>query len=134
MATRADFDLSQSLVKEKTSGGAIAEGRAVKFGTSDQEVLQCGAGEKASGIAISAVDATGKRLEVLTLGGPVKVKVGTGGATRGTYAVCVADGLANIPSQATGSTARQVVGEFTQTGVAGDVVGLMFRPFLTFTA
>lgn len=134
MATRADFDLSESLVKERTSGGAIAEGRAVKCGSSDQEVVQCGAGDAPIGIAIASVDASGKRLEVLLTGGPVKVKVGTGGATRNKFAVCVADGLADISSVADGTTLRNIVGQFTQSGVAGDVVGLIFRPSMTFTA
>jgi len=61
--------------------------------------------------------------------GIVKVKVSTGGATRGKHAVVVADGVADAAALGGGTTAVNVIGTFAQTGVAGDVVGMKFRQF-----
>jgi hypothetical protein len=134
MAVRATYDLGNNAAKIKTytvaSGQATTEGRPVKFASADEEVQTAGAGEACWGIALET-KAAGERVQVLVSEGDalVKVKVGTGGATRGAHAVIVADGVTNSGTLGGGSTLVNVVGTFAQTGVAGDVVGMKFRQF-----
>jgi hypothetical protein len=118
------------------TGQATTEGRPVVFASADEEVQTAGAGVFCHGVALET-KAAGDRVQVLVSEGDaiVKVKVGTGGATRGANAVVVADGVANAAAiVAAGTTLVNVVGTFVQTGVAGDVVGMKFRQFVAASA
>ncbi len=55
----------------------------------------------------------------------IPVKVGTGGAARGKFAKVVSDGFTSAAPTVTTPVAVDVAGYFTQTGVVGDVVGMV---------
>lgn len=137
MATRALLDLGPGpYIKTFTvaAGQAATEGRPVSFASADEEVQTTAAGAAVTcGIALET-KAAGERVQVLIGEGVVKVKVGTGGATRGLYAVVVADGVTNSGTLGGGSVLKNLVGRFLQTGVAGDVVGLIFSPTASVSA
>jgi hypothetical protein len=132
MATRAQIDLSPNpKVKTYTAatGETITEGRAVKLASADEEIAACAAGNAALGIALDSC-AAGERAEVLISPDAIcKVKVGTGGATRGLWAVVVSDGLTDSGTLGGGTTLVNVIGRFLQTGVVGDTVAFQFHPF-----
>jgi hypothetical protein len=134
MGVRAAFDLGPQAAKVKTyyvaAGQSITEGRAVSLGSADEEITPTAAGAAPWGIALESKNALEKCQVLVGAGdGLVKVKVGTGGATRGSYAVVVADGLTNAPVLGAGTVLRNIVGQFAQTGVVGDVVGFRLNPF-----
>lgn len=136
MTIRALLDLGPGpLIKTFTvaAGQATTEGRPVSFASSDQEVQTTAAAAKCMGIALET-KAAGERVQVLIGEGGVKVKVGTGGATRGEQAVVVADGVTNSGTLGGGSVIKNLVGMFLETGVVGDVVGLVFRPTVAVSA
>src|SRR5688500_4762360 len=132
MATRADCDLRTALTVTRTveTGQTVALGRVVKDGNADHEVQHTTDGVDAIGVIVALdklAGAAGDKVSVCLLAGAavVKVKVGTGGATRGKKAKCVADGVTDaVISEAT-PTPVQTVGFFTQSGVAGDLVGMV---------
>lgn len=124
MATRATVDLSNCTIKAATvkAASSVTVGYAIKRDGTD--VLNCSAGDACDGIALS----TGAAAEVVDIalancGGIVPVKVGTGGATAGLYGKAVADGIADAGALGGGTTLVNIVCQFVQTGVAGDVVG-----------
>lgn len=124
MAARATVDLSKCLIKTFTvkAASSVTVGYAVKLDGTN--VLNCGAGDAAFGIAL-ATAAAGEQVEIALAfgGGIVPVKVGTGDATAGLYGAAVADGIANAGALGGGTTLVNIVCLFVQTGVAGDVVG-----------
>jgi hypothetical protein len=124
MAARADNKISLGTVQDFFASGTVTRGFRVKFGAGDDLCVNCGAGE--SGIGIALADATtGQSVQILLEGhAVVPMKVGTGGATRGGFAVPVADGV-TTQAIADGTTPRHLVGKFMQTGVAGDLVGVL---------
>ncbi len=132
MAIRADRDLQRALIKTRLveTGQTVALGRVVKDGNADGEVQHCADGVDAIGVITSLGPlngAAGDEVQMAYLAGAIviPVKVGTGGATRGKFAKCVADGVTNaVPDVAT-PAAMNVVGFFTQSGVAGDIVGMV---------
>jgi pyruvate kinase len=136
MAVRALLDLGPGpYIKTLTvvAAGSTVEGRPISLNNSDEECTITAAGASCDGIALET-KAAGERVQVLMGDGLVKVKVGTGGATRGLYAVVVADGVTNSATLGGGTVVRHIVGKFLQTGVAGDVVGLRFSPFAAVSA
>lgn len=135
MATRADNILDKAVIRTfKVVTANAVKGRQCKFGAADDEATVCGAGEQGMGVFLGdAVIGDYVSVAIFTSGAIVPVVVGTGGATRGSYAVAVANGLTN-QAIATGTNARHIAGVFTQTGVAGDLVGLQVGPFCVFTA
>lgn len=132
MATRPDSDLKNALIVTRTveTGQTVVIGRVVKDGNADKEVQHCDDGVDAIGVVVQLgklAGAAGDRVQVALLAGAciIPVKVGTGGATRGKFAKCVADGVTNaVPDVATPAMLN-VMGIFMQTGVAADVVGLL---------
>ncbi|NOU33329.1 MAG: hypothetical protein HOO96_35985 [Polyangiaceae bacterium] len=130
MASRADQDLSECLLKSfKVVTAAAVRGRLCKLGANDNEITICAAGEQGIGIFISdAPVGAWTTVAMLSGGGVVPVVVGTGGATRNSYAVAVANGLTNQVLGG-GTVVRHIAGVFTQTGVAGDMVGLQIEAF-----
>lgn len=126
MATRAKQKIDFGCIEAFTvaSGQTVTAGYRVKFASADNECQNCGVNEDGIGIALQA-GAAGEKVSILLDGqGIVKVIVGTGGATRGSFAVTVANGFTN-QAIADGATVRYLAGKFMQTGVAGDTVGLL---------
>lgn len=109
----------------------VAAGQAVTVGelvvmASDTTVQDAGgASDLGIGIAVASAVA-GARVDVYLLGPVVPVAVGTGGATRGTKAVAVADGFTDSAAHDSDGTGNaSIYGIFMQTGTVGQVVGLM---------
>jgi len=125
MATRANTDLKNAIIKSKTTvGNAVAIGRGVILITSDQQVDVATAGDDllCYGFSMEAADAT-SRISVITFSGsPIApLKVGTGGVTMGQRVKLVSDGVA-------GATAGvPAVGWAQQTGSSGDIVGVLLQ-------
>lgn len=126
------MDLQRALIvtRKVEAGQTVAVGRVVKDGDADHEMQHTADGVDAIGVVVALGPlngAAGDECQMAYLAGAiiVKVKVGTGGATRGKFAKCVADGVTNaVPDVAT-PAAMNVVGYFTQSGVAGDLVGMV---------
>jgi len=132
MAGRSDMDLERLLIKTRTveTGQTVAVGRVVKDGNADGEVQHTADGVGAIGVVIalgtlSGVATDKVQIAYLAGAGVISVKVGTGGATRGLPAKCVSDGVTDAALTVTTPVAADVVGYFTQTGVAGDFVGMV---------
>lgn len=137
MAVRADRDLQFIRTVKRTveAGQTVAVGRVVKDGNADKECQHSGAGETGYGVVMALgklAGAAGDEVEVALLSGSVilPVKVGTGGATRGLRAKAVADGVTNATPTATATTPVSIYthGIFTQSGSAGDIVGMLAAP------
>lgn len=129
MATRAGQALQYALIKEYTVGTAATKGKLAKFGSDDETMTDASAGE--NGLAVwLETGTTGQRKEAVLLAGGaiVKVLVGTGGATRGSYAVAVSDGFTN-KTLGGGTTVSYIAGKFLQTAVAGDYAELLVGEF-----
>lgn len=136
MATAALSDTCFAIIKTYVvaSGEVVTEGRAVQFaGADDQAQIANGAGEKSFGVALTSGTA-GQQVQVGMLGHAIyRVKVGTGGATRGEFAILAADGYTN-QTLGGGNTVRYISGMFLQTGVVGDMVGMMVGAFASGSA
>ncbi len=139
MATRPDSNLQYALqvIRTVETATTVTVGGVVKDGNADKECQPTTDGVDAIGVvtALGALaGAAGDKVTVCYLAGPVivPVKVGTGGATRGKYAKVVADGVTNATPDVATPAAMNVVGYFTQTGVVGDIVGMVpSRSWLT---
>jgi hypothetical protein len=135
MAVRALYDHSKLYVLERdiASGQTATEGYLAVHSGSDDELDDAGAGSNL-GIGVFedtvASGATNRKARVVLFGGAgiMKVKVGTGGATRGAKAKFAADGFTDAPTLADGDTVTPVWGIFMQSGVAGDFVGMLPAP------
>jgi hypothetical protein len=126
------MDLERLLIKTRTveTGQTVALGRVVKDGNADYEVQHTDDGAGAIGVVIALgllAGAAGDKVQIAYLSGAgvISVKVGTGGATRGLPAKCVADGVTDATLDVATPTAANIVGWFTQTGVAGDFIGMV---------
>lgn len=128
MATRADQLLDYATKITRKAGGTIVEGMLVKFG-GDDDTIVAGADDDL-GIGISLKGATtGNDVDFVAWGPVVRVKVGTGGATRGQKAKFVATGFTNAPAHdSSGATDGALYGIFMQSGVANDFVGMIAMP------
>lgn len=132
MAARPDTDLKNALIVTRTVETATTAvlNRVVKDGNADHECQPTTDGVGAIGVVLALgplAGAAGDKVQVALLAGAcvIPVKVGTGGATRGLYAKVVADGVCDAVETITTPAAMNVVGWFTQTGVAGDIVGMV---------
>lgn len=111
------------LVKQFVAEAAINPNRIVKFGSTDDYVVQGAApGDSLLGIVEGIAPALGERVDVV-LGGIAEVKLGTGGITRG----------AGVTSDATGqgvaaASGNRAIGYALASGVAGDIVRLLIAP------
>lgn len=131
MATRSTIQ-PQNLWHRKlkiASGQTATKGLAIIFSGADDEIAAAGAdSDLAVGVALES-GVAGDYVECAMFApGAVEVLVGTGGATRGTKAILVADGFTNAAADNGGTTPKPVYGIFVNTGVAGDYVGLMPCP------
>lgn len=126
MATRAVSKVSNGCIQHFVipATKAVTKGKSVKFSGADNQIENCGAGEDGIGTALTD-GVAGDTVPILLDGyAVVPCLVGTGGATRGSYAVTVADGHTDR-AIADGTNPRFLRGKFMQTGVAGDIVGLL---------
>ncbi len=137
MGTRADRDLKHALIVTRTveTGTTVTQYQVVKDGNADKEVQPAGAGELGMGIVIALgplAGAAGDKVQVALLAGAciIPTKVGTGGTTRGLLQQVVADGVTNVTPNGAPTTGVLVgaVGIATQSGVAGDIVGIIPAP------
>lgn len=141
MAVRADRDLKNALIVTRTveSGQTVAQYRVVKDGNADHECQHAGAGELGYGVVVAlggnpdvTPGAAGDYVQVALLAGAciIPVKVGTGGATRGVLQQVVSDGVTDVTPNGAPTTGVLVgaVGIATQSGLAGDVIGLIPAP------
>lgn len=134
MGTRAHRQLTNALVRTYKVGTAVTKGKLVKLVTDDDHVTDASAGEQGIGIALETKTTADTDVQIAMLAGAaiIPVLVGTGGATRGSYASAVADGFTN-QAVGGGTVAKHIAGVFTQSGVAGDFVGLLPCPMVTAT-
>lgn len=126
------MDLQRALIvtRKVETATTVTVGMVVKDGNADHEVQPCTDGVDAIGVIIALgvlAGAAGDEVQMAYLAGAivVKVKVGTGGAVRGKFAKCVADGVTSATPTVTTPVAVDVVGFFTQSGSAGDIVGMV---------
>ena len=128
MATRPlvkDTYLTRASYKV-ASGQTTTKGMLVIFSGSDDEIATAGAGSDLCFAVALETKAAGEYCEVAYLAPVVEVLVGTGGATRGTKARPVADGVTNATAHNSDGTGNEsTYGIFVQTGVAADRVGMM---------
>lgn len=133
MAVRANQDLKNSLIKRYSvkNASTIAVGQRVRFGTADTEVdLTSGVGDDTCfGTALEAGvgNALGSVLIDVVLDNPqiIAMLVGTGGSTRGVKQLLAANGVTDAPVNGTGTVSRPIVGVAMQSGVVGDLIGVM---------
>jgi hypothetical protein len=132
MAARPDCIIDKLLIVTRTveAGQTVVVGRVVKDGDADKEIQHSADGVDAIGVVYALgplAGAAGDQVQMAYLAGAgiIPVKVGTGGATRGKFAKCVADGVTTATPDVATPAAMNVVGFFTQTGVAGDIVGMV---------
>jgi hypothetical protein len=135
MAARHDQDLQKAPidVRKVETGQSVSKYRVLKDGNADGECQHTTDGVDAIAVALED-GAAEDRIRVAYLAGAavIPVKVGTGGATRGKFAKCVADGVTDATPDVATPAAMNVVGFFTQSGVAGDIVGMVpARSWLT---
>jgi len=120
------------LTKTVDAGGTIYPCRLVKFGSSDNNVIQAtdgsasiiGVSDKV-GIDTSGSTASGERLDV-TLEGIALVKLG-GTVTRGGYITADANGKGVAVTIVAGTTVY-AAGQAMVSGVDGDVIPVFIRP------
>lgn len=121
-ATVAGQKISQYGVELYTAGsGGTTLGKAVKFSASRTVVLTAAVADLTIGIALETV-AAAATAQIALVGSPniVKALVGTGGATRGTMATYVSDGLTDVTNGA-GTTSVFAVGQWLESGIAGEL-------------
>lgn len=125
MANRALRLWANALRRQFTvaAGQTVTEFRRVKL-AAEGTVQHCGANELGIGTAEYG-GAAGEDIVVILDGhAVVPMKVGTGGVTFNKYVKPVADGVADI-TVADGTTPTYASGLALQSGVLGDVVGVM---------
>lgn len=137
MATRSDRDLKNALIVTRVveTGQTVALNRTVKDGNADKEIQHASAGEFAIGVVVALgplAGAAGDKVQVALLCGAciIPVKIGTGGGTRGLLVQTVSDGVTDVTPNGAPTTGVLVGahGFLTQTGVAGDIVGMVPAP------
>jgi len=138
MATRADQLTGEDgtiVTYQVAASQTVTAGLPVKYASADHQVQLSGNGDPICGIALETATspASGKlaTVQVQLLGhAVVPVTVGTGGATRGKFCILASDAT-GLTDQVMGggTTVRNSPGYFTQSGVAGDQVGLCVSGF-----
>ncbi|MGN6107795.1 MAG: hypothetical protein ACTHU0_21995 [Kofleriaceae bacterium] len=108
------------------AGGTITARLPVKLGSDDDTIVQAAADDPlAIGVAAHA-GVSGDLIQVELYGHQVlKHTVGTGGVTRGKRVRSVSDGVTDVAAAGGGTTAHSVIGQALQSGVVGDVIGVM---------
>lgn len=135
MAVRPVDIRSKALTKtyKVATSQTVTKGMGVIFASADTDIQVAGANGIAIGIALES-GVAGDKINVALFGHAiVTVLVGTGGATRGLYAVAVSDGYAN-QTLGGGTTVKYIAGQFLQTGVATEHVGMLVGGFASGSA
>lgn len=130
MPVRSTQDLKHATIKTATVGAAVTNGYGVKH-SSEGVITNVSAGEQPAGIALET-GVTGRPAQFALLSGPciIPVKVSaTGAATRDGWAIATADGFTDAVALGGGTVAKNIAGKFYDSGVAGDIVGLVPAPF-----
>lgn len=132
MAVRANQDLKNALVKTYSakSAAVFTVGARVKFGASDTEADLGGANDDLTfGTALNACtgNAAGSIIVEVALDMPqiIAMTVGTGGSTRGVKQIAAANGVTDAQTNGGGTTPHALVGIAMQSGVVGDLIGVM---------
>lgn len=128
MAVRPHERLDGALIMQfdHASQPAFSRGAEVKFNSADNLLQAAAANDPLAIGVIYQNNASGRTAHVVLYGHAIMpVTVGTGGATRGVDATTVADGFTDAATNGTGTVSQIIKGKFMQTGVAGDVVGLL---------
>lgn len=128
MAVRPHERLETALIMTfaDPSQPALTKGTEVKFDTSDTLlVATSGSDPLAIGVVVQANAATRPASIALYGHAVMPVTVGSGGATRGKMAVRVSDGYTDAATVGGGTTVQYVRGQFLQSGVVGDTVGML---------
>lgn len=123
------------VIRTVETGQTVAVGRVVKDGNADGEVQHSADGVGAIGVCMELgplAGAAGDKVLIGLFAPIVPMLVGTGGATRGKFAKVVADGVTDATESVTTPVAADIVGIFTQSGVAADRVGVqLLRGWVT---
>ena len=114
------------LVKQYVAEAAIAANRIVKFGTTDEVVIQgAAATDSLMGVVEGVAPAIGERCDVV-LAGIAEVVLG-GTVTRGGLVTSNATGQGVAPAPAAG-TNNSVIGRALMSGVSGDIIKVLVNP------
>lgn len=108
----------------------IVAGVGVLFTATEGEVDVAIANSKVAGVALTSItgNAAGTdTVQVALSGGIVKVKLSST-ATRGEYAIAGTGGFEN-QTIGGGTTVKYLGGQFNDSGVVGDFVGMRLNPF-----
>lgn len=128
MAERAlkKLDFATIMTFKVAAGQAATKGRPVILSGSDLEIATAGANsDLVIGTALETA-AAGAECSVALVGPVVPMLVGTGGSTRGTKQVLVADGITDCAAHdSSGATDNAVIGIAMQSGVAADIIGVI---------
>jgi hypothetical protein len=127
---RATETLSEATIRTFTvkSGSAVVAGVGVFFTATEKEVDVATANSKVCGVALQSVTGDGiLTVQVAMSGGIVKAKA-SGTATRGEYAIAGTDGFEN-QTIGGGTTVKYLMGQFVDSGVDNDFVGLRLGAF-----
>lgn len=117
---------NQLLTKAFVAEAAIAANRIVKFGSTDDYVVQgAAATDGLFGIVAGVAPAAGERCDV-TLAGIEELKLG-GTVVRGGPITSDATGQGVAAAPAAGANNR-IIGVAQQSGVAGDVIPVLLAP------
>ena len=134
MATRAVEKLQHAQTLTLTPNANIAEGKPVKYGSSDTTCVAAGAGEMPIGWTETAL-LSGVPGTVIISGGIKEVNVDASGATRGkSQVIGSGGGIQDAPTAGGGTTAYNCVGFAVQSGSSGDKVGLLIHPHVILAA
>ncbi len=128
MAVRSHERLNGALIMQfdNSSMPAFSRGQEVKFNGSDTLLQAAGTNDVLAIGVIYQSNAAGRTAHVVLYGHAIMpVTVGTGGATRGVDATTVADGFTDAATNGAGTVSQIIKGKFMQSGVAGDVVGML---------
>ncbi|WP_287128769.1 capsid cement protein [Candidatus Cyanaurora vandensis] len=117
---------NELLVKSYTAQAAISARRIVKFGATENSVLQAAApADTMFGLSIELDAAAGERVDVVLLGMGEVVYGGV--VTRGALLTSDATGKAVVAAPAVGINNR-TIGIAVQAGVAGDIGSVLLGP------
>lgn len=117
---------NQLLTKQFIAEAAINAYRIVKFGTTDDYVIQAAAvGDASFGVVEGVAPAAGERCDVV-MAGIAEVKLG-GTVARGGPITSDATGQGVASAPAAGANNR-VIGYALQSGVSGDVIPVQIAP------
>ena len=120
---------TQTMTKQLVAEAAINPYRIVKFGTTDDFVIQGAAvGDSLIGVVEAVAPALGERCDVV-MGGIAEISLG-GSVTRGGLITSNGTGQGVAAAPAAG-TNNSVIGRALMSGVSGDVIPVLLVPGTT---